>query len=154
MLKIQEFKGLTDSEAKQLYEAPALVAILIASADSEIHEDETGWAKKVMGFRQETGVEALFNYYKIADSYFDEVIQALLENGKGPQEQIVSLEGALATLNPILAKVDGLFAIELVKSWRSFAKQVAQSAGGFLGFGSISEQEKRLMALNMLDVSE
>jgi len=30
---------------------------------------------------------------------------------------------------------------------------VAKSAGGFMGFGSISEQERRLIALNMIDVS-
>lgn len=154
MLKIQEFKGLTDSEAKQLYQAPALIAILIASADSEIHEEETGWAKKVMGYRQEVGVEALFNYYEIADTYFDEAIQVLLTDGKGVQERISFLETALATLNPLLAKVDDMFAIELTKSWRSFAKQVAKSAGGFLGFGSVSEQEARLMTLSMIDVSE
>ena len=150
MLKIKEFESLTDSEAKSLYEAQALIAILIASADSNIHEDETGWAKKVMGFRQDTGAEALFNYYKIADAHFDEVVKTLLENGKGAQEQIVSLEGELSNLNAALDKVDASFAAELAKSWRSFAKQVAQSAGGFLGFGSISEQEKRLMALDMI----
>lgn len=154
MLKIQEFSNLTDSEAKQVYQAPALIAILIASADSNIHEEETGWAKKVMGYRQEVGVEALFNYYEIADTYFDEAMQAILSDEKGTQERIAFLETALAKLNPILAKIDGIFAVELVKSWRSFAKQVAKSAGGFMGFGSISEQEKRLMALNMIDLSK
>lgn len=152
MLKIKEFSNLTDSEAKQVYQAPALIAILIASADSNIHEEETGWAKKVIGYRQEVGVEALFNYYEIADSYFDEAVQALMTDGKGMQERISVLETELSTLNPILAKIEDAFAIELVKSWRSFAKQVAKSAGGFMGFGSISEQEKRLMALKMIEL--
>ncbi len=153
MLKIKEFNNLTDGEAKQVYQAPALIAILIASADSNIHEEETGWAKKVIGYRQEVGVEALFSYYEIADSYFDEAMQALLSDEKGTQERIAFLEVELAKLNPVLAKIDGIFAAELVKSWRSFAKQVAKSAGGFMGFGSISEQERRLIALNMIDVS-
>ncbi|MFK7948629.1 MAG: hypothetical protein AB8G11_13645 [Saprospiraceae bacterium] len=154
MLKIQEFKGLTDSETKRLYEAPALIAVLIAAADSKIEAQETEWAKKVIGYRQETGVEALFNYYEIADTYFDEALQAALDGEKGNQERILSLENELAELNPILAKIDGLFAAELVKNWRSFAKQVAKSAGGFLGFGSISDQEARLMNLSMIDLSE
>ena len=109
MLKIQEFKGLTDNEAKELYQAPALIAVLIAAADSKIDEEEIEWAKKVMGYRQEVGVEALFNYYDVADTYFDETLQALLSEEKGTQERILSLEQGLGTTNAILAKIDGHF---------------------------------------------
>ena len=154
MLKIQEFKGLTDDEAKQLYQAPALIAVLIASADSKVDEEETTWAKRVMGFRQKVGEETLFNYYEIADTYFDETLQASLNDGKGTQERIAALEEALGATNATLAKIDGHFAIDLVKSWRTFAQSVAKATGGFLGFGSISDQEERLMNLSMIDLSE
>lgn len=153
MLKIKEFAGLTDDEAKQLYQAPGLIAILIASADSNIQEDETDWAKKVIGYRQEVGVEPLFSYYEIADTYFNDVLHVLMTDDRGNQERIAYLETALAELNPILAKLDASFANELVESWRTFAKQVAKSAGGFMGFGSISEQESRLITLKMIDIS-
>ncbi len=150
MLKIQEFKNLTDAEAKKMYQAPALIAVMIAIADSRIDEQETTWAKKVMGFRQEVGNDMLFNYYEIADSYFSEALESLLSDDKGTHLRISDLESALAELNEPLAKVDVKFALELYKSWKSFAKQVAKSAGGILGFGSISEQEERLMELRMI----
>jgi hypothetical protein len=153
MLKIKEFGGLTDSEAKQLYQAPGLIAILIASADSNIQEDETDWAKKVIAYRQEVGAEPLFSYYEIADTYFDEVLQVLTTDERGVQERIAFLETELAALNPVLAKIDADFASELVNSWRSFAKQVAKSSGGFMGFGSISEQENYLISLKMIDIA-
>ncbi|MFT6148051.1 MAG: hypothetical protein ACJAUH_000731 [Saprospiraceae bacterium] len=152
MLKIQEFSNLTDLEAKSLYQAPAMIAVLIASADSNIEEKETAWAKKVMNFRQEVGKDSLFNYYEIADSYFSEELRSLLSDDKGTQERLSSLEGALTEMNVILAKIDADFAMELVQSWRSFAQQVAKATGGILGFGSISEQEKHLMGLKMISL--
>lgn len=152
MLKIKEFNSLTDAEALSLYQAPAMIAVLIAAADSKIDEEETAWAKKVMGFRQEVGNELLFNYYEIADSYFSETLESLLGESKGTQVRISDLETSLAALNPVLAKVEGEFAVELLKSWRSFATQVAKATGGILGFGSISEQEKFLIDLKMISL--
>lgn len=150
MLKIHEFNKLTDAEAKSLYQAPAMIAVLIASADSQIDEQETTWAKKVVSFRQEVGNELLFSYYEIAESFFEETMTSLLSEEKGTQTRIASLETALTNLNPILAKVDGKFASELLESWKSFAKQVAKATGGILGFGGVSAQEKHLMDLKMI----
>jgi hypothetical protein len=152
MLKIHEFNNLTDAEAKSLYQTPAMIAVLIASADSEIDEQETAWAKKVVSFRQEVGNELLFNYYEVAESFFNETLESLLSETKGTHNRISDLETALAALSPVLAKIDGDFAVELLKSWKSFAKQVAKATGGILGFGSISEQEKRLVDLKMIQV--
>lgn len=152
MLKIQEFKNLTDAEAKSLYQAPAIIAVLIASADSEIDEQETIWAKKVVGFRQEVGNETLFNYYEIAESFFNETLESLLKEEKGTQARIANLETTLNELNPVLAKLDSEFAKELVKSWRSLAVQVAKATGGIFGFGSVSEQEKFLIDLKMINL--
>lgn len=152
MLKIQEFSNLTDLEAKSLYQAPAMIAVLIASADSNIEEKETAWAKKIMIFRQEVGEDSLFNYYEISDSYFSEALRSFLNDDKGTQERISDIEGALTQMNVVLAKIDADFAMELVQSWRSFAQQVAKATGGILGFGSISEQEKYLMGLEMISL--
>lgn len=150
MLKIHEFNNLTDAEAKSLYQAPAMIAVLIASADSQIDEQETIWAKKVLGFRQEVGNKLLFNYYEIAESFFEETMESLLSEEGVTQARIASLETALANLNPILAKIDDKFAAELLETWKSFAVQVAKATGGVFGFGSISAQEKYLMELKMI----
>jgi hypothetical protein len=150
MLKIHEFNKLTDAEAKSLYQAPAMIAVLIASADSQIDEQETIWAKKVMSFRQEVGNELLFDYYEIAESFFVETMTSLLSEEKGTQTRIANLETALTNLNPILAKVDSKFTSELLESWKSFAKQVAKATGGIFGFGGVSAQEKHLMDLKMI----
>jgi hypothetical protein len=150
MLKIHEFNKLTDAEAKSLYQAPAMIAVLIASADSQIDEQETTWAKKVMSFRQEVGNELLFDYYEIAESFFVETMASLLSEEKGTQTRIANLETALTNLNPILAKVDSKFTSELLESWKSFAKQVAKATGGIFGFGGVSAQEKHLMDLKMI----
>jgi|AntRauTorckE5430_2_1112549.scaffolds.fasta_scaffold01334_4 hypothetical protein len=150
MLKIHEFNKLTDAEAKSLYQAPAMIAVLIASADSQIDEQETTWAKKVMSFRQEVGNELLFDYYEIAESFFVETMTSLLSEEKGTQTRIANLETALTNLNPILAKVDSKFTSELLESWKSFAKQVAKATGGIFGFGGVSAQEKHLMDLKMI----
>ncbi len=151
MLKIQEFKSLTNDEAKVLYQAPAMITALIASADGVIEEDETTWAKKVIHYRQEAGNELLFNYYEIAETYFDETLSNILAHEKGTQMGIAQIETVLEGTNPILAKLDADFVTHLVKSWRSLAERVAKASGGVLGFGTISSQEKKLMDLHIIN---
>jgi len=150
MLKIQEFNNLTDEEAKAMYESPALVAVLIAAADDNIETQELEWAKKIMGYRQHVGNEHLFPFYEIADSYFDATLEAAVNNNQGDQERLAFIESALEQLNPLFAKIDKDFALELFKSLQSFARSVAKSHGGFLGLKSINYQEAELIDLHMI----
>jgi len=150
MLKIQEFNNLTDNEAIAMYQSPALVAVLIAAADDNIETEELEWAKKIMGYRQHVGNEHLFPFYEIADTYFDETLTKIVNNGRGDQERLAFIESALESLNPIFAKVDKDFAAELFKSLKSFARSVAKSHGGFLGLKSINYQEAELIDLHMI----
>lgn len=150
MLKIQEFSGLTDAEARKMYNAPALIALLVAAADNKIDEQEISWAEKVVGYRHEVGNEILFNYYEVVDTYIHQDLEVLMAENKTTQVLMAELEISLEAMNAILAKLDKKFALALVKSWRSFAKQIAKASGGFLGFGSISEQEAQVMDLHMI----
>jgi hypothetical protein len=152
MLKIQEFKTLTDAEATLLYQTPAMIAVLIASADNRIEEEETEWAKKIMGYRQQVGNEMLFPFYDIADTYFDTTLQSLLSNSRGTQAQIAFLEAELAKTTAIFQKLDKDFALNLLNSLKSFGKSVAQATGGLFGLGSISEQETALLELKMIQL--
>lgn len=148
---IPEFKELSQKESQLLLQTPALVTVLIAAADSQIDESETNWAEKVVGYRQKIGEKDLFEYYEAVDENFKATINALTSDNKGTQERIANITTTLETLNTILPKLDTEFAAKLVKSWRSLALQVAKSSGGFLGFGSISAQEKQLMGLSMIN---
>jgi hypothetical protein len=150
MLKIYELSHLSDDETLSIYQAPALIAVLIAASDNQIDEQETSWASKVMAYRQQVGDKALFGYYDIADTYFETTLNGLLQ-GKETQEIIENALAALTAINGTLAKVDAAFAERLVKSWRSFAKTVAETSGGFLGFGNISPQEAELIKLDMFE---
>ncbi len=150
MLKIYELSHLSDDETLSIYQAPALIAVLIAASDSQVDEQETSWASKVMAYRQQVGDRALFGYYDIADTYFETTLNGLLQ-GKETPEIIENALSALTAINGTLAKVDVAFAERLVKSWRSFAKAVAETSGGFLGFGNVSSQEAELIKLDMFE---
>ena len=65
-----------------------------------------------------------------------------------------SLSSKLASLNPILAKLENDIAVDLYESYLSFAVHVAKSSGGFLGMMSISAEEKELIGLTMLNKIE
>ena len=147
---IPEFKQLSQEESQLLINTPALVTVLIAAADSKIEESETAWAKKVVSYRQTIGEKDLFEYYEAVDEDFEAQVNALSTDGKGTQERIASITASLEGLNTVLPKLDAEYAQKLVESWRSLAQQIAKSTGGFLGFGSISAQEKQLMDLSMI----
>ena len=57
----------------------------------------------------------------------------------------------LSELNVILNCLSNAVAYELYTSFTSFAKHIAKASGGFLRFGSISNEEKRWINLPMLD---
>ena len=147
---IPEFKQLSQEESQLLLHTPALVTVLIAAADSQIDEQETAWAKKVINYRQNIGEKDLFEYYEAVDENFDTQLDTLINDGKGTQERIANITNNLEQLNAILPKLDTEYTEKLVESWRSLAQQIAKSTGGFLGFGSISAQEKQLMDLSMI----
>lgn len=151
MLKIDQFKELTEKEVNLAYHTPALVTVLVAAADNDIDEKETEWAKKVMNYRQSIGDETLFEYYELADNSFETMLQSLISRKEGNQERLAHITAELSKLNDILKKIDRDYARKLVKSWRSLAQQIAKADGGFLGFGSVSHQEEDLMNLSMIE---
>jgi hypothetical protein len=150
-MNINEFKQLSENEANQLLKAPALITVLISTADGKIEAEETEWATKVVGYRDHVGDEDLFSYYTALEDDFSAKVKALVEEDHiGNQERIASLSRELEQLGPILGKINKHYADKLVVSWKSFAKSVAKSSGGLLGFGSISDQEEMLMDLHMI----
>jgi uncharacterized protein YyaL (SSP411 family) len=149
---IPEFKGINKEEFNQLREAIALITVLIAGADGKIDKDETDWAKKVTEIRSYSLPTGMKEFYKEVGRDFSELLDAYIAKYDGPTErrnQLIAEE--LAKLNEILSKIeDRRIASKLYKSYKSFAKHVAKSAGGVLGFLAINKEEKQWIDLPMI----
>lgn len=148
-MAIKQFDSLTETEAILLYQAPAVVTVLIAGADSTIDEEETEWASKLVNYRTFTSDPLLHEYYEHVEAQFEGNIAHLVSNWS-PENGTQALSERLASALPVLDKLDEEFAALLKKSWRSLAKKVAEASGGLLGFGSIGAAEKALISLPML----
>lgn len=150
---IPEFKGINEEEFNQLREAIALITILIAGADGTIQKEETDWAKKVTEVRSYSLPAGLKEFYMAVGKDFSEVLDRNIdEYNKDVELGRNNISQRLADLNPILAKMESKkIASRLYKSYLSFAKHVAQSTGGILGFFAVGSAEKKLISLPMLD---
>lgn len=145
------FSVLSREEYNQLKETIANITIYIAAADGEVDHDETLWAEKVTKIRSYNLPEDLRSYYKDVGVDFHEKLEHLLATLPKPvAERLAALETKLASVNPILAKLDTKLGAALYKSFKSFAKHVAKASGGFLGFFSIGPKEADLIELEMI----
>lgn len=114
--------------------APAVVALLAAvSDDGIVSEDEKADAIRLAHLRTYTSKPILHNYYKEVDKCFkddfDLILSQLPEEWK-EKEQF--LENRLTNLDPVLQKLDTVYAEELITSLKSFAKHVFKSNSNLL----------------------
>ena len=148
---IQQFENLTTDEAEKMTNAISLITILIAGADNDIDQKEKEWAAKVTKIRTYSNPETLHDFYVEAGNNFEEKLdQNIAHFSKITEERTGQITTQLSQLNDIFPKLDPVFAVKLYNSFLSFAKHVAKSSGGFMGFGSISSAESHLMGLPML----
>lgn len=147
--------NLTIAENDKLKKAISLITILIAGADGNIEKDELTWAKKIAGVREYGPPTLLHGFYQEVGVDYDETVNGYLETlPEDTAERTSIISEHLSELNPILAKLDNQMAHAYYKSFTSFAEHVAKATGGFMGFFSVSAEEKSLMTLPMLDVIE
>lgn len=149
---LDEFKGISESEYTQLKDAVAAITILIAGADGTIEEQETNWAVKVTKIRSYSLPRRLSTFYKEVGRSFKDDLEPLKSDFKtDPEGTMQRLKFHLASLNDVFAKLeDREVAYELYLSLRSFARHVARSTGGVLGWGSIGPEEDELIGLTMI----
>lgn len=150
---IPQLEKLTDQETELMYKAPLLVTILIAGADDNIDKQEKESALLSSTFNYQTFVEepALENYYKSVTHNFMGKLNKLIKilpPDSISRNSIISEE--LEKLNVLFPKLDPEFAQLFYESLRNLANEVAKSSGGFLGIGTVSTEEKKLMALSMI----
>jgi hypothetical protein len=142
---------LTSEEKQSVLYAPALITILIASADGEIDEKEVTWAEKVTKFRTETAHHSLTEYYELVAATFHTDFAYLLKGFSiDSKERMAQVSAALSALNAPLSKIDEDMKERLLESFRTFARSVAETNEGILGFFMNNVEEEKVIKLEML----
>lgn len=142
---------LSETEFSTVVDALPRIAILIAGADGKIDEEETDWAEKLTHIRSYNHPPALEGLYEAANEHFGGQLHAFVASypkQSDDRNRVISSE--LESLNPILASLDPSTASAVYESLTSFARHIARSSGGFLGFGAISAEEEAWIGLPML----
>lgn len=151
--KLQE--QLDQEEFDNVVGALPRIAILIAGADGKFNEQEQEWAEKLTHIRSYNHPSELEGLYETADVVFTDQMTALIaaypDQAEARNQQI---SDELSRLNSILAKLDPKTGSSVYRSLTSFAKHIARSSGGFLGFGSISSAEAQWVELPMIQPIE
>lgn len=149
---IEEFKGISETEFRHLKDAIPAITMLIAGADGTIDDHETDWAAKVTQIRSYNLPRRLSAFYKeVGETFQDDVQELEHQFNKDSEGTMKELKYRLARLNGVFEKLDDKqVAYELYLSFRSFARHVARSTGGFLGWGAIGPKEDELIGLTMI----
>ena len=148
----KELASLQADEQQLMFDAIPYITILIAGADGDINLKETEWGEKITKIRSYSYDDKLVPYYKRVGEQYGQRLKELLAalpNDTQAREEAVSAE--LAKLNGILPKLDFFYASLYYESLVSFARHVAEAAGGILGIMSISSEERRLLDLPMIE---
>ena len=145
------FENLTPSELQQLEEAVVQISILVAGADGTIDAEEAAWADKVAHIRGYSGEEWLQEFYdQIAANFkikFNDTVKSLPTDTALRQ---TTLATELEKVNPILAKLEPKIGYKMYHSYVTLAMSIAKSSGGILGFGAVSNAEKKVVDLPMI----
>ncbi len=148
---IPEFEKLDRKEVNRLVNAIPLITVLIAGADGNIDMKEREWAKKVTNIRTFASNDILQGYYGLVNDKFEKKLDHFIKDlPDDVWDRNREISKKLEKLNPILEKLDQAYAHYLYRSFKSFAKHVANSSGGFLKFWAVSSEEKEWLDMPML----
>jgi len=148
---ISGFEKLSESQFEIVKDSIAWITVLIAGADGKIDEEETEWAKKLTKIRGYSNPNALTPFYDEVGLNFDEKLTSLISNvPTDTQQRTDILSRKLSQLNEILPQLDNALAFSLYESYKTFAKHVAESSGGFLRFFTVNSEEAALINLPMV----
>lgn len=148
---IPQFQILKEEEINSLLDAPVLITALIAGSEEEINKEVIDEAISLTNLKKFRSREDLQDYYKAVAGNFHKKLEITFRNLPDDREQRNKiLSDQLEKLNTIFPKVEKSFAVQLYSSLKNFAKRIAESSGGFLGYGSISEEERQYIDLHMI----
>lgn len=149
---LSRISQLKEDEQALVKKAPVLVGLLIAAADHHIEPEEIERIAQTVHtktFSEKNDVSDL--YEEISDEVENLVAQTVKSLPSDAEERVAQLSAQIEALNPIMRKLDTTFALQLYKSLRSMAVNVANASGGILRMGNISYSEKDFLHLNMLE---
>ena len=148
---IPQFEHLNSTEKEMMYDAIPLITILIACADGELTHRERSWSEKITQIRSYSYHESLREFYlNVGKNYQGKLDYFLEKYPLNIDRRTAIISEKLGELNSILPKLEGVFAWRYYKGLMSFAKHVARSSGGFLGWSAINDKERKLLGLDMI----
>lgn len=147
----KHLKDLTAEEKSLLFNIPALIAVLVAGAEGKIDKKELDWSEKTVHFRAHYKDSKLHDYYLEVEKYIHDAVTGFIKDMPvDTAERQAEINSELSKVNSILTKIDHHFAVELYNSFISFAKQVAKSSGGVVGYGAITPSEEKVLSLDAI----
>jgi hypothetical protein len=147
---LKGFEHLTPAELDALLQAPALVAVLVGTADGELDREERRWSARLMEAKSYARPKIINDFFQVVANNFTANLTQALADFPNPVNRAELIEERLRDLNPILAKLDLALSGNLYKSLVGLAHETAKASGGILRFGAISSAEARWINLPML----
>ncbi len=148
---IDGFQNLSKEEIDALVEAPALITVLVGTADGELDSEERNWSERLLRSRTYNNPRELNEFYRVvAEGFWAKVQSEMTHLPDDAAARNKELSDRLAKLNPILAKLDVELAADLYKGFIGLAEETAKASGGFLRIGAISAEESKWIKLPML----
>lgn len=155
MEEITLLKSLTDEEVDTIISLPVYILFLIGGADNYIDKREIEWAEFVVKYRSKQYKSSIYQIYLLVSEVFKEKFDSLsivLMREKNLKLRNQYIINKIKEANPVLKKIDHDLSQEFISSLKSYAKGIAESSGGILGFGAISDEEKKYIELSMLEL--
>lgn len=140
---------LSSEELNELYGLPYYIALLIASADGYVDEAEIKKAIRIISANEHLrSHNELSSYYDIINDDAEDKLKIILAAApKNPKDRTLYFTRKIAEANILFTKLEKNFVSDLIDSLRNLGKQVAKASGGIFGFGSIGNEELKLLQL-------
>lgn len=149
---LYQLEKLNDSEKHLVLNAPAYITLLIAGADDNIQEAEIKRSLQLVHIKSFSESLEISEVYKEIDHDYEQHLHDMIDElpkTLEAREKIIIEE--LSKLNPIFHKLDKVFSYKYYLSLQSFARYIANAAGGVFGFERVSPREKQFVNLPMLE---
>ncbi len=148
----ERLSALSKHQIQTLIDAFSYVTILIAGADGEIDQSELDWGSKLTHIRSYNDEYRLHDLFLEVEHSFQEKVTEIMKNVPDEtNDRYEWIKPNLNKVNDVLDCLDNTNAFSIYKSLLSFATHIAKADGGFLGFGTISSEEHKLIALPMIN---
>ncbi len=149
---MEALKHLSPAEKDTLFEAPVLVAILIAGADNDYDKSELQRAVELTHDKKITARRDLVEFYKVVGEGFEDKLKVKIHSlPADAQSRNPLLIADLEKLNSILPKLEQEFANDFYWSLRGMADKIAHASGGLLGYMAVGYEESKLIGLDMIN---